>query len=128
MSTETLEQKNQPTIFKEQFALPCEEEDYTQFNEEEVKQSFDVELLTTENEFDMEPDVKSSPSGSEIVLSSSIMSDSTGRYPCSNCSHKALNASALKVHIDGIHEGVRYPCEYILFSVERSEAENRCFL
>ena len=105
--------------------MPCEEDDYTHFNEEEVKQSFDVELITTENEFDMEPDIKSSPSGSEIVLSSSIMSDSTGRYPCSNCSHKALNASALKVHTDGIHEGVRYPCEYCEYKATQRSTLSR---
>ena len=32
------------------------------------------------------------------------------RFPCSQCEYIATSASALKVHVENKHEGVRYPC------------------
>ena len=127
LSTETLEQQTQTKNTKEQFSLPFEEDGYTHFNEE-VKQSFNADQITTEHdEDDLDDPLNHKPIslGSESLLSSSTKSDSTGRYPCSKCNHTAINQSALKVHIDGIHEGVRYPCEYCDYKATQKSTLNR---
>jgi len=94
---------------------------------EEVIEEFSEDNFLNENTFDTkQTEVKFiEQSKTEKKVVSLTMKDSTGRFQCNKCDYKATSQANLKIHADGIHEGVRYPCNHCEYKATQKSSLNR---
>ena len=135
MSNEAKENQQKLTDVKPEFPLDQGGTDKSTLNEfipssEDFKHMIQEERVSTENIVDAELldlEVKSiyNESSEEKIMPFHPLRDYRGRYPCNKCNYKAKNPSLLKLHVDGIHEGVRYPCEQCEYKATQKSSLNR---